>query len=554
MKDTRLSNITLILFSITLAVMAACAICFSLLSETDSLVYQIQPQEPLSQEWILNGRETITFPKSITLGKQDKLTLSCRLPAEIHPHEALFYNVCYSAQEVLVDDKLIWSFATTPQLPFSSMRGSTYALIDLSPDYAGKTLTIIMTNPYNTTNYNFEGVYLGDKGEFKFILLRQNMWRVTVFILFTFLALLSLIYGVYSRFSKVIQTGTLPFIYFALMVFSVGLWILCDPSITQFYTSKTTLVQFLSLLSLLNIGSNYMGLCSCFMHNQSRTFHLLENVGYVLILGTILLYITGLYTPVDLLAVICFYAFTTLVVSLFIFVRYHREYDFSGIIIVGIVVLITGVSITIVQFLSDPSGTKAVMSFSISFGLYIMCLFVILVKNAIAIIKKSSESQMYHHLALTDYLTNIPNRAAFERRMDEILHNENVTGTATLIMCDLNYLKRTNDMLGHDAGDKMIQGAATCLRSVFGDQCYRVGGDEFAAISLNSALPIAELLHQLEQQIDMYNQENSVPLSIAVGYATRTLPLSETEHSADFYREADNHMYENKKKMCAQRK
>jgi diguanylate cyclase (GGDEF)-like protein len=55
------------------------------------------------------------------------------------------------------------------------------------------------------------------------------------------------------------------------------------------------------------------------------------------------------------------------------------------------------------------------------------------------------------------------------------------------IMCDINGLKVANDTMGHEAGDELIKGVAACLSDVFGDEnVYRIGGDEFVAISYAS--------------------------------------------------------------------
>lgn len=53
--------------------------------------------------------------------------------------------------------------------------------------------------------------------------------------------------------------------------------------------------------------------------------------------------------------------------------------------------------------------------------------------------------------AETDVLTNLPNRYRFEQQLVE-MKEEN--GSATVMLFDVNYLKHTNDTLGHSAGDQ----------------------------------------------------------------------------------------------------
>lgn len=48
-----------------------------------------------------------------------------------------------------------------------------------------------------------------------------------------------------------------------------------------------------------------------------------------------------------------------------------------------------------------------------------------------------------------------------------------------IVFADINGLKRTNDLHGHEQGDKLIKSIADKLKNIFGDNVFRVGGDEF---------------------------------------------------------------------------
>lgn len=82
-----------------------------------------------------------------------------------------------------------------------------------------------------------------------------------------------------------------------------------------------------------------------------------------------------------------------------------------------------------------------------------------------------------------DQLTGIPNRRWFldeaERRIDRLEH-DNVTGTLSLI--DIDDLKRLNDRLGRQTGDRLLIRLASHLRAAIrpADLIARVGDDEFA--------------------------------------------------------------------------
>ena len=141
--------------------------------------------------------------------------------------------------------------------------------------------------------------------------------------------------------------------------------------------------------------------------------------------------------------------------------------------------------------------------------------------------------------AETDSLTNLPNRYRFEQY---ILESEEGGYPAAVILFDVNYLKRTNDTQGHSAGDQLIRTAAKCISSCFGEHCFRIGGDEFAAIVLNCTP------ETIDQMISRFREtEKSQNVSVSLGYV-----YTEEISSTSFKRlldEADRRMYDQKKVM-----
>lgn len=81
-------------------------------------------------------------------------------------------------------------------------------------------------------------------------------------------------------------------------------------------------------------------------------------------------------------------------------------------------------------------------------------------------------------LSLTDALTGLPNRRAFEERIKIAYeHREEFT----LLYVDLDGFKQVNDRLGHESGDQVLQQVAGLLRQCVRqmDVAVRMGGDEF---------------------------------------------------------------------------
>lgn len=86
-------------------------------------------------------------------------------------------------------------------------------------------------------------------------------------------------------------------------------------------------------------------------------------------------------------------------------------------------------------------------------------------------------------VARTDELTQLPNRAEFNRVLDERLaHAEAMGEQFAVLLVDLDGFKQVNDLLGHAAGDEILRKVGERLRAPWLAGCFaaRLGGDEFA--------------------------------------------------------------------------
>lgn len=93
-------------------------------------------------------------------------------------------------------------------------------------------------------------------------------------------------------------------------------------------------------------------------------------------------------------------------------------------------------------------------------------------------------------MSSTDLLTGVFNRNAMNNRISEDLNGSKpIPRPFGICFIDVNGLKATNDMKGHDAGDKLLKDVAEILNSLKTPDCaiYRVGGDEFMVINANTS-------------------------------------------------------------------
>ncbi len=85
-----------------------------------------------------------------------------------------------------------------------------------------------------------------------------------------------------------------------------------------------------------------------------------------------------------------------------------------------------------------------------------------------------------------DYLTGLPNRRLFDKRLAQMADDPDVLKLAVLHL-DLDEFKQINDTYGHAAGDVVLRAAATRIKAALpqGGVAARIGGDEFVIILVN---------------------------------------------------------------------
>ncbi|MDE8345301.1 MAG: sensor domain-containing diguanylate cyclase [Acidocella sp.] len=123
---------------------------------------------------------------------------------------------------------------------------------------------------------------------------------------------------------------------------------------------------------------------------------------------------------------------------------------------------------------------------------------------------------------LTDALTGVPNRRAYDQKLAEEISRTRRTGTAlSLLIVDVDMFKQYNDTFGHPAGDTALQSVARVLLSSLRpyDFLARYGGEEFAIIlpstDIADALVVAERVRRLVADSEFPHRKFTVSVGVA---------------------------------------
>jgi diguanylate cyclase (GGDEF)-like protein len=161
------------------------------------------------------------------------------------------------------------------------------------------------------------------------------------------------------------------------------------------------------------------------------------------------------------------------------------------------------------------------------------------------IIALAEEAENNERDALTDALTNMPNRQAYNKAVAEYdnLLDSHENAQVSFLMLDIDHFKKVNDTHGHHSGDLVLQQFADILKSVTREdvQVFRFGGEEFAVllprVDTGIAKKIAERIRSAVEQYDFaINKEGDAikcTCSVGVAMASHGGNVVDTQQMAD---------------------
>ena len=153
-------------------------------------------------------------------------------------------------------------------------------------------------------------------------------------------------------------------------------------------------------------------------------------------------------------------------------------------------------------------------------------------------------------LAYADALTELPNRALFDDRLNaSVARGQHKDERFAVVILDLNRFKYINDVLGHESGDFVLKEVANRLKTTLRpyDTVARLGGDEFALLlqdvedeAINAA--VTRIEQAFEEPVTLNNQ----PIDIGCSIGVAKFP-EHGEDASTLLRRADMAMYSAKR-------
>lgn len=503
-------------------------------------VYPIVVQLP-DESRLIKGEYPLTFD----FVEGETCVVKGTLPAYYNPGFAIMTYSNYSRVRIYAGDELIGSYGEKMPLSFGRLIGNIRVLAEVPKGHESDVLRIEYT-PMYTGKMSYVSIDKGNINALKLDVIYDNLWRL-FFSLILFTEAFICIGISFFHNTKKLPTNNWTFYHLGCFLVYCAIWLVFSSDIPQLVTNANEVISFISFISLIIMPIHYAAFSTEVLRGTRKYFSAIQFVAWFIPLIEIFGMVTNLFDPPQLLVITHLaIGITCLVVFIFTVVKSRedviaRRYGNANIILI--------IFVLIALYMFYKFQSTGLDAFVLGFGIitFSLILFFVVMSLEFDYIKNLQTMEIYKELAYKDIMTDISNRTAFNERLSALDLDKESGDEVTMLILDINKLKLTNDLKGHEMGDKLICGAAEAIKKAFnkvGD-CYRIGGDEFAVILINAKNSVDEYLNNLDLCIGGFNARNpGLDLSVSVGVASGV--NDSNKFTTNLFKEADDNMYKDK--------
>ncbi len=436
----------------------------------------------------------------------------------------------------------VYSFTKTGGF-WGSTTGSTYNFISVNEKMIN--VAVIIKPMYDIVADKVPTFYVGASYQMYDDLVKNSIANFCVSL---FIIIFSIIlFAYYIVLHKKLNLGK-ELIFLAFFAFFVGMWTLNETDLAVLIVGNRILDSLIPYVCLMMVVppfvlffDSYLGINGLYIKKIVIILSMLVTVTCTV------LHFTKIAEFRETLIFIQLMIFLALVyVTGAVVIQIIRR-DFSR----QVRICLAGLVLFFISTIVDISNYYTGVGDADKIGRYMLLLFVLLlswdlIRGTNEIIEKGRHAKQLEIFALTDKMTGLYNRNAFESHADT---EKNLDGVIAVVV-DANGLKTCNDTYGHDAGDEYITIVAEIFNNVFGryGNCYRTGGDEFCCIIPAGRGANMERLKKLfvtKVYTANLEEDHQYEIGAAIGSAQYDGNIDTDFRS--LIKRADESMYENKK-------
>ena len=502
--------------------------------------------EDLSDGWMLSQpdgtKSEMTFPYDYP-DENPNIQITRTLPQV--PDYAVLQIMCnYKSMTAYVEGEEIFHALPSTFCMVKTDMGHYVALIPLSSEYSGKEIEIHIAERESGYRSEIGYICLTSAAQYGLQILENNAFHLVVSLVMLICAIASLVtwFAFWGRNGAIPEESYHPFLWVSLFTASVGVWFITEAYVWAISTGSFAASGTLNYLALSLMPLSLLGILKSICLEKLASLRWIVIIAKVMVITEWILFLTGLVDFSEMLLLMqveCVVAAGIFTV----FLLWKRElFLVRDAIRYGAGALLAMLVITILSYFRGGNwlfwalGTALIILVSVIFSI-----FVTLNRD----IKDFALTKQYKEYALTDIMSGLKSRYAYT-----IFEAQQKLGFPSndlhLIFLDIDKLKKTNDTLGHVAGDEMIIAVSKCIKDAFGDaaECFRMGGDEFLVAMTAETELVQERLAMFDRLVSQWHGRYVDSITVSYGV------VAANEHPGlnfeELLRTADYMMYQRK--------
>lgn len=534
-------------------------VLFSLLNSSD--VKTIPVRGDISNEtpnWFYNvdgGLLNVpAFTKENTPEKDVIYHLTSTLPSELSSNHSLMFTIRNCMVTVVINGKVIYQAMPSLTNQRVSYLGDMIHIVPI-PDSAAEQTIDIRFKPLTDTDATLiDTIYSGNEQHLINTYLKDKLLSLITISTIVFFGIVLFFVGIINN--KNLAGKKMICLGFFSVIF--GIFCLMQENILQLFFDNSVYLYELKLLTLALLpipALQYVILSTRVLPTKRRiTVEMLPILSFLFILIS---YVSNTLSLVESLSI----SITIAAISVIVSMLYSTHYIIQNRLWKNPVknaphmIYCTFHIALLIEFITYFIESRLEY---LVFSHYLLLLFQIVMfqisfKKLQCLCNIGMNAQHLQNAAYFDTLTGLGNRTALNQAMERLEQSLTPNSSIAIVQLDINYLKRTNDILGHIAGDRLLQNAAKAIQDGFSDygKCYRFGGDEFVVILENNPKEKYNLgIAAMENSADRINRNLQLLEHVSIAYG-----VAYYNHETDsgslwkVQERADEAMYERKRLM-----
>ncbi len=471
----------------------------------------------LSAGWYVladGKRVDVALPESLSSAADGTLTLCNDTLTQADAGKMLSARGVQYGLEIWQGEQLLYRYQDNAFPKNSQMKGKLWADVLLTDKTGAQTLRLVYTGIQAGDSVLIAAPELGTTQQINGRHLQQSALSILIMLSMFGVSVLAIAAYAFLQQHKLHERR---FLDAALFLFMCGIWSMTDSGLFQLYGHDTAFWSMISFYAFMLMSVPMLHFIKNTVSGTARRLPRLFTV--LLYLNAAVQGLCSLLFGVPLTSML---AVTHLlqgggIVAMTLLL--YREYRRTRTRDVKLCMLAFGLlgfccaAALVLYWLFDIYWYDSL--FQLGILLYMGLLFWGLVCKATADARAAMERRIAERMALTDRMTGLKNRRAFEDYMDAVRTDAAQYSGAVLTYIHLEGLKNLNDTYGMHAGDEAVIGTARCIEAACAadpeslTEYFRVRGDEFALVRLAPQRERADRVRLLEMQVKKYN--DSVP-------------------------------------------